>query len=113
MSIDTRKHLPCWSTYSHIVNVMWLMENLPALSAEELDGELTRVLESSENVRHTMTLDEIVFWAGIATGLNLSRSVETGELEPHIRERIAKYAALFAECTKSAVVEMTIRDLEE
>lgn len=113
MNIDTRKHLPCWSAYSHIVNVMWLMENLPALSPEELDGELTRALENSENVRHTMTLDEIVFWAGMATGLNLSRSAESGQLDPSIRDRIARYAALFAESTKSAVVEMTIRDLEE
>lgn len=113
MRIHTPDHISCWRTYSRILNLMTLMETLPDLSPEEREDAISKLCEQSENARHSMTLDEIVFWAGIATGLQLSRNVEAANVDPELRDRVACFATLFAESTKSAVVEMTIRDLEE
>ena len=113
MRIHTADHVSCWHTYSRILNLMTLMESLPDLSPAERDEAISKLCEQSENCRHSMTLDEVVFWAGIATGLQLSRNVEAGNVDPDARDRVACFATLFSESTKSAVVEMTIRDLEE
>jgi hypothetical protein len=113
MPIHTPEHASCWNTYSHIVHLMSLVETLSDLSREELDLLLGRVGEQWARASQTTTLDEVVLWAGIATGLKLSRAVEAGTVDPEIRDRVASYASLFAESTKSAVVEMTLRDLEE
>ena len=113
MRIHTPEHTACWHTYSRILNLMVLMETLPDLSPGEQAEAVSKVCEQSENARHSMTLDEIVFWAGMASGLELSRNLEAGKVDPDIRDRVACFATLFAESTKSAVVEMTIRDLEE
>lgn len=113
MPIHTPEHVACWNTYSRIVHFMTVVETLSDLSPEELDLQLGKACQQSDRAKQAMTLDEVVFWAGIATGLKLSEAVEAGKVDPNIRDRVAAYASLFAESTKSAVVEMTLRDLEE
>ncbi len=64
------------------------------------------------NPRNSMSLEEVVFWAGVATGMDLSRSMQEDLLDGGSASKIEAYSSLLAYSTKNAVVDITLERLE-
>jgi hypothetical protein len=60
-----------------------------------------------------MSMEEVVFWAGVATGMELSLRVEEGTFDPESAEKILLFSSLFEHSTKTAIVDLALRKMEQ
>jgi len=57
-------------------------------------------------------LHTVVFWAGVSTGMDVSRSMQEDLLDGGSASKIEAYSSLLAYSTKNAVVDITLEQLE-
>src|SRR5438552_7902699 len=95
--------------FSRIFEVMSFVDRIQELSPEETAHRLCQL---PANPRNSMSLEEVVFWAGVATGMDLSRSMQEDLLDGGSASKIEAYSSLLAYSTKNAVVDITLEQLE-
>jgi hypothetical protein len=101
-----------WQAFSRIFEMMTFVDRIQELTPEEREETAYRLCELPANPEHTMSLEEVVFWAGVATGMDVFRSTQEELLDDHCADRIQAYSSLLAYSTKSAVVDLTLEQLE-
>ncbi|HEV2715532.1 MAG TPA: hypothetical protein VGU64_09740 [Terriglobales bacterium] len=98
--------------FSRIFEVMSFADRIQELSPEEIEETAHRLCQLPANPEKSMSLQEVVFWAGVATGMDLSRSVQDDLLDGGSANKIEAYSSLLAYSTKNAVVDITLDQLE-
>ena len=98
--------------FSRIFELMSFADRIQELSPEEIAETAHRLCELPANPGNTMSLEEVVFWAGVATGMDLSRSMQQDLLDEGSASKIEAYSSLLAYSTKNAVVDITLQQLE-
>jgi len=98
--------------FSRIFEVMSFVDRIQELSPEEIEETAHRLCQLPANPRNSMSLEEVVFWAGVATGMDLSRSMQEDLLDGGSASKIEAYSSLLAYSTKNAVVDITLEQLE-
>ncbi|HXZ79897.1 MAG TPA: hypothetical protein VEG30_08210 [Terriglobales bacterium] len=107
-----KKDFPTVQTFSRIVDVISFAEHLEELTAEEAKAITDRLCKLPRNSENPMSLEEIIFWAGIATGMDIFRNMSEDRIDYSVGERIFHYSSLFACSTKNVVVDLTLDSLE-
>lgn len=102
-----------YQAYSRIVEMMSLMERLEELTPEDVGATVREICEIPNEVQEEISMEEVLFWAGLATGMEVCRNCEEGHLDEESAEKLMAYASLFAYSTQNAVVELTLQQLEE
>jgi hypothetical protein len=59
-----------------------------------------------------MSLEEVVFWAGVATGMEFWRQAEEETVDPGTAEKMLVFASIFSHSMKNAIVDLALGDLE-
>jgi len=59
-----------------------------------------------------MSLEEVVFWAGVSTGMELWRHAEEETLNPTTAEKMLVFSSIFSHSIKNAIVDMALGQLE-
>ena len=57
-------------------------------------------------------MKEVVFWAGIAVGMQLSQRAEEGLVDPVTAEKVLVFSSIFEHSTKNAVVDLALGEME-
>ena len=57
-------------------------------------------------------MEEVVFWAGVATGMEYWRHAEEETLDPANAEKMLVFSSIFAHSMKNAIVDLALGDLE-
>src|SRR2546422_11743227 len=99
--------------FSRIFEVMSFVDRIQELSPEEIEETAHRLCQLPANPRNSMSLEEVVFWAGVATGMDLSRSMQEDLLDGSSASKIEAYSSLLAYSTKNAVVDIKFEQLEQ
>src|SRR2546427_13026953 len=94
--------------FSRIFEVMSFVDRIQELSPEEIEETAHRLCQLPANPRNSMRLEEVVFWAGDATGMDLSRSMQEDLLDGGCASRIEADPSLLAYSTKYGVVDITV-----
>ena len=101
-----------WQGFSKILEVMSFVDDLEGSPEEESRKTAERLCELPADSGQTMSLEEVVFWAGVATGMEASRSAEEGMLDPSSAERMLVFSSIFAHSTKNAIVDLALGQID-
>jgi len=88
------------------------VDGIPEMSAEEIEETAHRMCELPSDPERTMSMEEVVFWAGLATGMEICKSRQDDLLDGASAEKIQAYSSLLAYSTKNALVDLTLEQLE-
>ena len=59
-----------------------------------------------------MSMEEVVFWAGISCGMEFWRSAEEETVDPATAEKMLIFASVFGHSMKNAIVDLALGELE-
>jgi len=98
--------------FCKIFEIMSFMDRIKELSYEEIQETAMSLCELPANPENQLSLEEVIFWAGIATGLDLAKHAQESTVDDESLERIEAYSGLLAYSTKNAVVDLTLERLD-
>lgn len=103
---------PDWQGFSRILEIMSFVDEIENSSPEQCRDIAEKLCELPSNRGQTTSLEEVVFWAGVATGIEAWRNADEGGLDPVSAERMQVFSSIFAHSTKNAIVDVALRQLD-
>lgn len=101
-----------WQGFTRILELLCLLDEVEQRSPEEIREAVVEFCELPPNPGQTMSLEEVVFWAGIATGMEVQNRTEDGTLDESVAEKMLIFSSIFAHSMKSAIVDLALGELE-
>ena len=98
--------------FCKIFEVMSFLDRVKELTSQEIHETAMRLCELPSNPESSLSMEEVIFWAGLATGLDLAKQAQDGTLDDESLERMEAFSGLLAYSTKNAVVDLTLERLE-
>ena len=102
-----------WQGFTRILEVMTFIDEIQDRSEEEIREAVEQFCQLPANPGQTMSLEEVVFWAGVASGMEFSRHAQE-RTDPGSggTEKMQIFASLFAHSMKNAIVDLALGELE-
>jgi hypothetical protein len=101
-----------WQGFSRILEVMSFVGEAESFSREETREIMEKLCQLPPCPGQTMSMEEVVFWAGVAVGMELSQHAEEGLLDPETAEKVLVFSSIFEHSTKNAIVDLALGDIE-
>lgn len=101
-----------WQGFTRILEVMSFVDELGDHSPGEIRETVARLCELPPNPGQTMSLEEVVFWAGVASGMEFWRHAEEETIDPSTAEKMLVFSSVFAHSMKNAIVDLALGELE-
>ena len=101
-----------WQGFSRILEVMSFVDEAENFDPEESRDILENLCQLPPCPGETMSMEEVVFWAGVAAGMELSQQAENGSIDPETAEKVLVFSSIFAHSTKTAIVDLALGDME-
>ena len=112
MKLETTNN-PDWQGFTRILELMTFIEEIEDRSGQDICQAVDEFCQLPVNPGQTISLEEVVFWAGVASGMEFSRhAAEQEEPESANAEKMLVFASLFAHSLKHAIVDLAIGELE-
>ncbi len=101
-----------WQGFSRILEIMSFVDEIDDSTPEEVRDGAERLCELPPNPGQTMSMEEVIFWAGVATGIEAWRKAQEGKLEPAGAEKMLVFSSIFGHSTKNAIVDLALGELD-
>ena len=101
-----------WQGFSRILEVMSFIDEVDNFSPEESREIMEKLCQLPLCPSQTMSMEEVVFWAGVAVGMQLSQQTEEGNVDPETAEKVLVFSSLFEHSTKNAIVDLALGEME-
>ena len=102
-----------WQGFTRILEMMTFVDEIEDRSEEEVRNAVEQFCQLPANSGQTMSLEEVVFCAGVACGMEFSRHAQEQEdLDSGATDKMLVFASLFAHSVKNAIVDLAIAELE-
>lgn len=101
-----------WQGFTRILEVMSFLDEIENHSKEDIQERVESFCELPPNPGQTMSMEEVVFWAGVASGMEYWRHAEEDTLDPVDAEKMLVFSSIFAHSMKNAIVDLALGDLE-
>ena len=101
-----------WQGFTRILEIMSFVDEIGEQSAADIQGAVDRFCELPPDQGQTMSLEEVVFWAGVASGMEFWRHAEEETVDPTTVEKMLVFSSIFAHSMKNAVVDLALGELE-
>lgn len=101
-----------WQGFTRILEIMSFLDELGDHSAGEIRETIEKFCELPPNPGQTMSLEEVVFWAGVANGMEFWRHAEEDTIDPSTAEKMLVFSSIFAHSMKNAIVDLALGELE-
>jgi hypothetical protein len=111
MKLDTANRHD-WQGFTRILEVMSFLDEIENHSSDDIQEKIEGFCELPPNPSQTMSMEEVVFWAGVATGMEYWRHAEEETLDPANAEKMLVFSSIFAHSMKNAIVDLALGDLE-
>jgi hypothetical protein len=111
MKLDTSNHRD-WQGFTRILEVMTFLDEIESRSKEDVQEAVDSFCDLPPNPGQTMSMEEVVFWAGVASGIEYSRHADEGTIDPVSAEKMLVFSSIFAHSVKNAVVDLALGELE-
>jgi len=111
MKLDTANRHD-WQGFTRILEVMSFLDEIENNSSDDIQEKIEGFCELPPNPSQTMSMEEVVFWAGVATGMEYWRHAEEETLDPANAEKMLVFSSIFAHSMKNAIVDLALGDLE-
>ena len=101
-----------WQGFSQILEVMSFLEEIESYSPDQIRESVEQFCQLPANPGQTMSLEEVVFWSGVASGMEFMRHHEEETMDAASTERMLLFASIFSHSMKNAVVDLALGELE-
>jgi len=101
-----------WQGFTRILEVLSLLDEIQQRSPQEIREAIDGFCELPSNPGETVSMEEVVFWAGIATGMELRSHTEDEIVDEAVAEKMLVFSSIFAHSMKSAIVDLALGDLD-
>jgi hypothetical protein len=101
-----------WQGFSRILEVMSFIGDIDAFSPQEIRDAMEKLCQLPPSPDQTMSMEEVVFWAGVAVGMELSQHAEEGLVDPETAEKVLIFSSVFEHSTKNAIVDLALGEIE-
>jgi hypothetical protein len=101
-----------WQGFSRILEVMSFIGDIDAFSPQEIREVMEKLCQLPPSPGQTMSMEEVVFWAGVAVGMELSQHAEEGSVDPETAEKVLIFSSVFEHSTKNAIVDLALGEIE-
>jgi hypothetical protein len=101
-----------WQGFTRILEVMSFLDEIENHTKEDIQEKVESFCELPPNPGQTMSMEEVVFWAGVASGMEYWRHAEEDTLDPVNAEKMLVFSSIFAHSIKNAIVDLALGDLE-
>jgi hypothetical protein len=112
MKLDTTNRRD-WQGFSKVLEVMSFVDEADGFTPEECREILNKLCQLPPCPGETMSMEEVVFWAGLAAGMELARHAEEGQIDEETAEKVLVFASVFEHSTKTAIVDLALGDMEQ
>lgn len=101
-----------WQGFTRILEVMSFVDEIEQFTVDEVRDIAGRLCQLPPNPTDTMSMEEVVFWAGVAAGIELSHQAEDGRIDPETAEKVLVFSSIFGHSTKNAIVDLALGEME-
>lgn len=101
-----------WQGFSRILEIMSFVDEIADSTPEEIRESVERLCELPTNPGETMSMEEVVFWAGMAAGIELWQKAEEEMVDAATADKIQVFASFFGYSTKNAIVDLALGQIE-
>ena len=101
-----------WQGISQIMEVMSFLDEIENYSPDQIQASIERFCCLPPNPGQTMSLEEVVFWAGVASGMEFMRYNEEETIDAATTEKMLVFASIFSHSLKTAIVDLALGELE-
>jgi hypothetical protein len=101
-----------WQGFTRILEIMSFLDELGEHSAGDIRETIEKFCELPPNPGQTMSLEEVVFWAGVANGMEFWRHAEEDTIDPSTAEKMLVFSSIFAHSMKNAIVDLALGELD-
>jgi len=101
-----------WQGFTRILEVLSLLDEIEQRSPQEIREAIDGFCELPPNPGETVSMEEVVFWAGIATGMELRSHTDDEIVDEAVAEKMLIFSSIFAHSMKSAIVDLALGDLD-
>jgi hypothetical protein len=101
-----------WQGFTRILEIMSFLDELGDHSQGEIRETIEKFCELPPNPGQTMSMEEVVFWAGVASGMEFWRHAEEDTIDPSTAEKMLVFSSIFAHSMKNAIVDLALGELD-
>jgi len=101
-----------WQGFTRILEVLSFVDEMEDRSPGEIQDAVQKFCELPPNPGQSMSMEEVVFWAGVASGMEFWRHAEEETMDPNTAEKMLIFSSIFAHSMKNAIVDLALGDLE-
>ena len=101
-----------WQGFSRILEVMSFVGEIDTFNPEETRGIMEKLCQLPPCPGQTMSMEEVVFWAGVAVGMQVSQHAEGGGIDAETEEKVLVFSSIFEHSTKNAIVDLALGEME-
>lgn len=101
-----------WQGFTRILEIMSFIDEIDEHTPESIRETVEKFCELPPNPGQTMSLEEVVFWAGVASGMEFWRHAEEDTVDPSTAEKMLVFSSIFAHSMKNAIVDLALGELE-
>lgn len=101
-----------WQGFTRILEIMSFLDEVGDHSPAEIRETVAKFCDLPPNPGQTMSLEEVVFWAGVASGMEFWRHAEEDTIDPSTAEKMLVFSSIFAHSMKNAIVDLALGELE-
>lgn len=101
-----------WQGFSRILEVMSFVGEIDVFNPEENREIMDKLCQLPPCPGQTMSMEEVVFWAGVAVGMQVSQQAEQGNIDAETEEKVLVFSSIFEHSTKNAIVDLALGEME-
>jgi hypothetical protein len=101
-----------WQGFTRILEIMSFVDELSERTPSDIREAVANLCELPPNPGQTMSLEEVVFWAGVASGMEFWRHAEEETVDPSSAEKMLVFSSIFAHSMKNAIVDLALGELD-
>lgn len=101
-----------WQGFTRILEIITFLDDIEHRSPDEVREAVEGFCELPPNPAQTMSMEEVVFWAGMASGMEFWRHAEEETIDPTSAEKMLVFSSIFAHSMKNAIVDLALGELE-
>lgn len=91
---------------------MSFVGEIDTFSPEETREIMEKLCQLPPSPGQTMSMEEVVFWAGVAVGMQVSQQAEKGGVDSETEEKVLVFSSIFEHSTKNAIVDLALGEME-
>jgi len=95
-----------WQGFTRILEVLSLLDEIQQRSPQEIREAIEGFCDLPPNPGQTVSMEEVVFWAGIAAGMELRGYVEDGTVDEAVAETGASSVKDMGTVMKAAMARL-------